>query len=77
MSFAALSELLSSTLSGATSGDGTSAAGKPLLPPTLPSLPLALLVFALFCALELLQRWSVLRPVRARRAQPCAAPPLT
>ena len=30
-----------------------------------PSLPLALALFALFLALELLQRWAVLRPVRA------------
>jgi hypothetical protein len=30
----------------------------------LPSLALALTVFALFVLLELLQRWAVLRPVR-------------
>ena len=33
----------------------------------LPSVPLALTLFALFVVLELLQRWAVLRPVRGAR----------
>ena len=61
MSLSALSELLSPNRAGEASSDR--AAYVPWV--RTPSLPVALAVFALFLALELLQRWSVLRPVRA------------
>ena len=60
MSLSALSELLSPNRAGEASSDR--GAYVPWV--RTPSLPVALAVFALFLALELLQRWSVLRPVR-------------
>ena len=59
MSLSALSELMSPNRAGEASSSDSRGGSV-----WTPSLPVALAVFALFLALELLQRWSVLRPVR-------------